>query len=113
MDTIGAAAVRERIGEILESSGLAIGFVVRNDTEADVSCTGVRSVLRRADVGLDAGLAGQYVFSLLCKASQLSAATLEPRRTRIVIGAAEYRLLATEADALGTAYRLHLGGLRQ
>lgn len=113
MDSTAATAVRARIATVLTSTGLAVAFVVTNDGEADVSCTGVRTLLKRADVNLDAGLAGHYAFSLLCSAAQLAAATLEPRRTRVAIGAATYRLLATDADALGSSYRLHLGGLMQ
>lgn len=110
MDT---AAIAERVSEILTQTGLAVAFSVENEGEADVDCTGARTVLKRADVNLDAGLAGHYSFSLLCPAEQLAAATLEPRRTKVLIGLARYRLLATDADALGTSYRLHLGGTLQ
>lgn len=103
---------------MLEQTGLAISFSVLADGEGSGSgdgtvCTGVRTSLRRQDVNLDAGLAGHYQFSLLCPADQLAAAVLEPRRTKIRIGAAVYRLLATDADAIGATFRLHLGGLMQ
>lgn len=107
-------AIAARVAEILGDAGLAISFAIVNEDESgDVECTGVRTALRRADVNLDAGLAGHYSFSLLCPADQLSLATLEPRRTKIRIGAALYRLLATDSDALGASFRLHLGGILQ
>lgn len=112
MDAAALSLVRSRIAGIL-TDATAIAFTVANDGEADVECAGVRTVLARRDVNLDAGLAGHYEFSLACSAAQLAAATLEPRRTKIAIGAATYRLLAMDSDPLGASFRLHLGGLVQ
>lgn len=106
-------AIASRVSAILTQTGVGTAFLVRNEGEADVSCSGARTVLRRADVNLDAGLSGQYTFSICCPAEQLAAATLEPRRTKIAIGSAVYRLLSTDSDALGVSFRLHLGGLTQ
>ena len=116
MDQVAIAA---RIAQVLTQAGLAVAFTVLSDGGGSgesgdgAECTGVRTSLKRADVNLDAGLAGHYEFSLLVPWDQLSAVTLEPRRTKIRIGAAVYRLLATDADALGTSFRLHLGGTLQ
>ena len=73
--------------------------------------TGARSVLRRADVNTDAGLIeGRYAFSLLCPADCFSSMP-QPRRSRVVIDGAAYRVLSCEQDAVAATVRLNLGDL--
>lgn len=71
---------------------------------------GCRTSLRREDINTDAGLAENYVFSLLCPVSQFTDKTLpKPRQSKVAVDGVEYRVLAVEQDATKATYRLHLG----
>ena len=72
---------------------------------------GVRATLRREDVNTNEGLAGVYVFSLLCAASQFSGEsdTPKPRVDKITVDGKTMRVLSVERDSVGATVRLHLG----
>lgn len=98
-----------RIGHSVErllanQPGLSVDFVWRGK-----SYWGCRSTLRKEIVNTDGGLAGDYSFSLLCPASEFELGRPQPRTDKIVIGKVEYRVLAVEADAVGSTVKLHLG----
>lgn len=110
MDT---AAIAQRIAGILTQTGASVSAVVIDGDGGETSVRGMRTALRRSDVNMDMGLAGHYEFSLLVPASYLASVTVEPRRSKVRIGAAVYRVLASDCDAIGTTWRLHLGGVAQ
>ncbi len=72
--------------------------------------TGVKAVLRRADVNTDMGLIeGRYTFSLLCPATCFAEFTPAPRRSKVVIGGVTYRVISIETDPIAATVRLNLG----
>lgn len=90
---------------LYSQKGVCISFMYDGNTYE-----GCRTMLRRDDVNTDAGLADAYSFSLLCPASQFVAHALpKPRQSKVTIGGNEYRVLAVEKDATGSAVRIHLG----
>lgn len=89
---------------LLSQEGLTV-----SGTCDGVAITGVKTVLRRADVNSDMGLIeGRYTFSLLCPASALPSMPA-PRRSKVVLDGVTYRVLSCEKDAIGATLRLNLG----
>lgn len=71
---------------------------------------GVRTTLRREDVAMDAGLAGDYTFSLLCSSTDFAGVELpRPRLDKITVDNRVMRVLAVERDSVEATIRLHLG----
>lgn len=99
-------AVRKQVESLLTSQmGLLSTFRWR-----EASIQGVRTTLRRDDVATDAGLAGEYSYSLLVPASQLDGLPLpQPRLDKIEVDGETMRVLAVERDSVGATIRIHLG----
>lgn len=100
----------ERIGHsaqrlLARQKGLAVDF-----TWNGKAYWGCRSVLRREDYNSDAGLVGDYVFSLLCPADEFTAGRPQPRSDKVVVDGVTMRVLGVEADAVNATVKLHLGG---
>ena len=73
---------------------------------------GVRTALRREDVALDAGLAADYSFSLLCASGDFAGVELpRPRLDKITVDGSVMRVLAVEKDSVEATIRLHLGDI--
>lgn len=74
------------------------------------SLSGVRTTLRRDDVATDAGLAGEYSYSLLVPASAFDDVPLpQPRIDKLTVDGIPMRVLAVERDSVGATIRIHLG----
>ena len=97
-----------QVGTLLASQqGLKSSFLWQGKP-----CWGVRTSLRREDVATDAGLAGDYTFSLLVPAGQLEQLP-RPRLDKITVDNVPMRILAVERDSVGATIRLHLGDLTE
>lgn len=102
-------AIRRAAAGILRQPGLAVTAVWNGR-----ALHGTRSVLKRADVNTDMGLAGSYAFSVLIPMEDFDGAELPaPRRDRMAVDGKMYRVLSVEADAAGLAIRVNLGDLLQ
>jgi len=71
---------------------------------------GCKSVMRREDYNSDAGLAGDYSFSILCPFDEFVGAKPQPRVDKVVVDGARMRVLSVESDAVSATLKLHLGG---
>lgn len=101
-------AVKSSAQALLNQEGLTV-----SGTCDGAPITGVKTILRRADVNTDMGLIeGRYTFSLLCPVTAFPTMP-SPRRSKVVIDGVTYRVLSSEKDAIGATLRLNLGDLLQ
>jgi len=70
---------------------------------------GCRSIMRKEIVNTDAGLAGEYNFSLLCPFDEFCNARPQSRE-KVVVDGVVMRVLGVESDAVNATLKLHLGG---
>ncbi|MBO4513517.1 MAG: hypothetical protein J5746_12205 [Victivallales bacterium] len=107
MDWVG---VIRQVHSLLENQeGLKAVFSWQGKT-----CHGVKTALRREDVATDAGLAGDYTFSLLCPAGQFDGVPLpRPRLDKLEVDGQQMRVLAVEQDSVKATLRLHLGSVTE
>lgn len=89
---------------LLSQKGLVVEFEYNGKFH-----TGARSIMRKEVVATDAGLADEYVFSLLVPVSELDTIP-EPRTDKITVNGVAYRVLDVEKDAIEATVKLHLGG---
>ena len=95
-----------QVARLLHSQkGLTSSFEWRG-----LAIEGVRTALRREDVALDAGLAADYSFSLLCALGDFNGVEPpRPRLDKITVDGRVMRVLAVERDSVEATIRLHLG----
>lgn len=93
-----------QVGTLLASQkGLKSSFLWQGKP-----CWGVRTSLRREDVATDAGLAGDYTFSLLVPVGLVDPPPT-PRLDKITVDGHVMRVLAVERDSVEATIRIHLG----
>lgn len=71
---------------------------------------GCRSTMRREDYNSDAGLAGDYAFSLLCPYDEFAGVLPHPRTDKVVVEGVTMRVLGVEVDSVHATVKIHLGG---
>lgn len=99
----------ERIGHSVKrlmanQNGLATNFEWNGKTY-----WGCRSTMRKEVVNTTDGLAGDYVFSLLCPFDEFTESRPQSRE-KLVVDGRTMRILDTETDAVQATLKIHLGG---
>lgn len=98
-------AIKRKAAELLTQPGLTVTVTWNGRV-----FQGTRSVLKRADVNTDMGLAGSYAFSVLIPLEDFHALALpSPRRDKMAVDGKMHRVLSIETDAASFAIRINLG----
>jgi len=94
------------LARVLSQPGLETSFLY-----GGTMFKGVRTALKREAVNTDAGLAGEYSFSLLCLAAQFRGSFPEARTSTIEMDGKGFRVLSLDFDAAASTVRLNLGDI--